>query len=217
LWTRFYIFGWVSKDEKIAKEPIGNYELLDVQGSYSYFDYLKWQFKERVELIKGKVFKMSPAPSTNHQVISLNLTSQMLQYFENSSCSMFYAPFDVRLPIPNSKIPNTVVQPDFCVVCDQTKLDKRGCNGVPDLIVEILSENNSKHDLKIKFELYQEVQLPEYWIIDPTNKVVTTYSITNGGFVASKPVAADEDYVESNVFPNLKIQHSSLFKNLLLD
>jgi hypothetical protein len=47
----------VSKDEKIAKEPIGNYELLDVQGSYSYFDYLKWQFKERVELIKGKVFK----------------------------------------------------------------------------------------------------------------------------------------------------------------
>jgi hypothetical protein len=43
---------------------------LDLDKSYSYADYLKWKFEERIELIKGKIFKMSPVLSTNHQLIS---------------------------------------------------------------------------------------------------------------------------------------------------
>ena len=53
---------------------ITKFSQLDLKGTYSYADYLLWQFSERVELIKGKIFKMSPAPSSSHQDISLNLT-----------------------------------------------------------------------------------------------------------------------------------------------
>ena len=52
---------------------ITDIDQLDLEGSYTYADYLLWQFRERVELIKGKIFKMSPAPSRNHQSIYWSL------------------------------------------------------------------------------------------------------------------------------------------------
>jgi len=52
---------------------------LDLNASYTYADYLKWQFEEMVALIKGKIFQMSPSPSRHHQDISINLTT----YFRN--------------------------------------------------------------------------------------------------------------------------------------
>jgi len=70
---------------------------LDLDKTYSYADYLTWQFQEKLELIKGKIFKLSPAPSTNHQRISRKLTGIMLSAFKNHSCELFVAPFDVRL------------------------------------------------------------------------------------------------------------------------
>ncbi len=55
-----------------ALEPapvITSLDQLDPAGVYSYADYLLWQFQERVELLKGKLFPMA-APSTYHQDIS---------------------------------------------------------------------------------------------------------------------------------------------------
>ena len=79
---------------------------------YTYADYLKFEFEEMVELIRGKLFKMSPAPSSNHQKISGNLHGELYQKFKKSACELFSAPFDVILPIENKKRnqSNTVVQ-----------------------------------------------------------------------------------------------------------
>jgi Uma2 family endonuclease len=56
-----------------------------------------WRFEERLELIKGKIFKMSPAPSTKHQRIAGQLHGKLFPYFEKHPCQLFIAPFDVRL------------------------------------------------------------------------------------------------------------------------
>ncbi|WP_396179082.1 Uma2 family endonuclease [Flavobacterium sp.] len=77
-------------------------------------------------------------------------------YFRNHSCSVYVAPFYVRLPIPSAVKSTTVAQPDLCFICDEYKLDDRGCNGAADLIVEILSPNNSKHDVDTKFKLWEK-------------------------------------------------------------
>ena len=114
---------------------------LNLNNFYSYADYLTWRFAERVELIKGKIFKMSPAPSLLHQQVSTALMVQIGRYMTNNPCQVFHAPFDVRLPIKSTsdeKI-DTVLQPDITVVCDESKLDAKGCNGAPDLVVEIIS------------------------------------------------------------------------------
>ena len=185
---------------------------LDLNGSYTYADYLKWKFKERVELLKGKIFRMSPAPSSSHQQISLKVTRKLDKYFINTHCSLFVAPFDVRLVKTKSddvKV-ETVVQPDLCVICDQNKLDEKGCNGAPDLIVEILSPGNSKKEMGIKFDLYEENGVKEYWIVEPAEKSIFIYILQNEKFIGLKPLIED-DKMKSPLFPALDFDLREIF------
>ncbi len=197
-----------------SEEPITDYAKLDLNGVYSYADYLRWQFKERVELIKGKVFKMSPAPNTNHQVILADLSREFLGAFQNHGCKVFFAPFDVRLPIAKPGKDYTVVQPDLCVIRDVSKLDRLGCNGAPDLVVEILSPGNSAHEMRTKFNLYEEAGIKEYWIIEPDKKVVLVYFLSEAGYIGSRPFV-DDQVIVSPLFPELKIIANDLFKNMI--
>ena len=133
---------------------ITNINQLDLNKKYSYADYLSWMFKEKLELIKGKIFQMSPAPSRYHQQVSMELAGIMWTAFKNLKCNLYAAPFDVRLlDKKKSKQDNhifTVVQPDLCVICDENKLDDKGCIGAPDLIIEIQSPGNTKKEMKEK-------------------------------------------------------------------
>jgi Uma2 family endonuclease len=124
---------------------------LDINSTYTYADYLTWQLEETLELIKGKIMLMSPAPNLAHQSISWQLGGFSFQYFKNKPYRAFAAPFDVRLydrrksACANTNIYN-VVQPDLCVICDPDKLDTQGCLGAPDWIIEILS--NRQHQAR---------------------------------------------------------------------
>ncbi|GIM60595.1 Uma2 family endonuclease [Capnocytophaga canis] len=189
-----------------------NINQLDVEnGVYTYADYLLWKFEERVELLKGKIFKMSPAPSLKHQKISMNLSGLLWQFLRGKKCQLFSAPFDVRLPKKEEKGDNihTVVQPDLCVICDESKLDERGCIGAPDLIIEILSPGNSKKEMKNKFELYQESGVEEYWIVNPTDENILVNVLEDGKYRILKPVV--DEYITSVKFPELKIHTSDIF------
>ena len=183
---------------------------LDLTKTYNYSDYLLWQFSERVELIKGFINKMSPAPNLSHQKISINLSSALYGFLKKSPCSVFAAPFDVRLPIKSANKDTTVVQPDLCIICDESKLDKRGCNGAPDLMVEIVSQSNSKHDVKTKFELYQEAGVLEYWIIEPYDKILFVYTLIDGKYIGLQP-QTEGDIIKSPLFPDIQITLDDVF------
>lgn len=183
---------------------------LDLNGSYSYGDYLKWKFQERVEIIKGKIMAMSPAPNRLHQRISMKLTKAFLDVFDSHQCELYVAPFDVRFPDNNGKI-KTVVQPDLCVICDPNKLDEKGCIGAPDLIVEILSPGNSKREMKDKYELYQEQGVSEYWIVRPEEQHIQIYVLENGRYIGVQPVV-EGDVVTSIKFPALSFDTSGLYE-----
>jgi len=192
---------------------ITNINQLDpLYGVYSYADYLLWKFKERVELFKGKLFKMS-APSAIHQEISMRLVGELYQFFKGKDCKVFHAPFDVRLLKESQEDKNiyTVVQPDICVVCDPEKIDKRGCEGAPDLVIEILSPGNSKKEMKYKYALYEEAKVPEYWIIDPDHQNVLVYVLEDGKYL--NPMNIVEGNITSQKFPTLKIHTDDIFSN----
>jgi len=146
----------------------------DSSFTYTYADYLQWKFEERLELFRGKIFRLS-APNTKHQEISRNIVVPIALFLKKKTCKVFAAPFDVRLPVKNKKKDDevtTVVQPDICVICDETKLDSRGCCGAPDLVVEILSPGNSKKEIRLKQELYEEAGVKEYWIVYPEEQSI---------------------------------------------
>ncbi|MDO5607469.1 MAG: Uma2 family endonuclease [Capnocytophaga sp.] len=185
---------------------------LDLNSSYTYADYLLWKFQERVELIKGKIFRL-PTPLTKHQEVSFNMGLVLGVYFENKPCRVFSAPFDVRLTTKDKKNNEvtTVIQPDLCVICDTGKLDKKGCVGAPDLVVEVLSPGNSKKELKIKYGLYEENGVKEYWIIDPSREDLQVFSLENGKF-SFKGTFFDDDEINSSLFPELKIDLKRVFR-----
>ncbi len=190
---------------------------LDLNKRYTYADYLTWQFDDVVELIKGKVFKMSPAPSRLHQEVSSNLLRIVLPFFSGNPCKVYHPPFDVRLPLPPSKQKSnkidTVVQPDICVVCDIDKLDDQGCNGAPDWIIEILSPGTSKKDLTEKYDIYQNAGVHEYWIVHPNDQTVIPYRLDADGqyqLLRNTPFAKEES-IPVGVFPDLVVALEEVF------
>ena len=188
---------------------------LDLNQVYTYADYFKWQFEERVELIKGKIFKMSPAPNFDHQVLAGEVYGTLRDFLRKKTCKVFIAPFDVRLPrksIEDSAI-YTVLQPDVCVVCDPAKFDKKGCIGAPDIVVEVLSPGNNEKEMKNKFDIYEESGVKEYWIVSPQDKTFLVNILTDGHYVTSRPMVSG-DVVTTTVLPGFAMDLKELFDTI---
>ncbi len=160
-----------------------NAEEPDLAGYYNYADYLQWTFEGMVELINGKIFKMAPAPSSGHQVILMELSGICWQHLKGNKCKTFVAPFDVRLSkFKEDKLIDSVVQPDLCIICDPTKIDEKGCNGAPDMVIEILSPFSEERDTKLKYKLYEENGVMEYWIVNPHEASVKVYDLVENKY-----------------------------------
>lgn len=155
---------------------------------------------------------MSPAPNRSHQNISLNLTVILYDALKNDHCKLYAAPFDVRLVKTRTNDDKliTVNQPDLCVVCDDAKPDDRGCNGAPDPVIEILFPGNSKKELSIKFDLYEENGVKEYWIAEPIGKTIFIYTSDNNKYRGLKSVTQD-DVMKSPLFPHLNFSINDVF------
>ncbi len=188
---------------------------LDLTKRYSYADYLTWLDDTRRELIDGVVRLLFPAPKRIHQDISGNLESLIRTFLKGKKCKIYYAPFDVRLPKNGEKdgrLIYTVVQPDICVVCDLTKLDDYGCLGAPDLIIEIVSPSNTKHDVETKFQLYQRHGVREYWTVFPHDKMVNVFLLNESGKYQLVGVYAEDSKVPVNIFNGeLEIDLAEIF------
>jgi|JI10StandDraft_1071094.scaffolds.fasta_scaffold08341_8 Uma2 family endonuclease len=191
-----------------AEEP-------DLSLSYTYADYLKWDLPEMVELIRGKIYKMSPAPTSRHQRISTALMVSIGSFLKKKKCRLFAAPFDVRLPRKSKANEDiiTVVQPDICVICDPTKIDIRGCLGAPDWVIEILSKHTSAKDLNEKFEVYEEAGVKEYWVVHPSEQTVLVYTLNDAGKYEGvlKPYVRT-DKVQPKTLPGLTIDLTEVFE-----
>ena len=186
---------------------------LDPGKSYTYADYLQWKFEERLELIKGKIFKMPPAPSMRHQRVSGHLFREFSWWLKNKSCHVFAAPFDVRLSKKGTKDEQiqTVVQPDLCVICDDAKLDDRGCIGSPDIIIEILSPGNTKKEMRYKFRLYEENKVAEYWVVFAAEELIQIYRLNEQHkYVADDPYVPGDE-ISSPLLPGFILKVEEVF------
>lgn len=188
---------------------------LDLNGKYSYADYLSWKIEEALEIIKGRIMLMS-APNRKHQDISREINGAFYNFFKKHQCKFYTAPFDVRLldrqkSAKANKDVFSVVQPDVCVVCDENKLDEKGCLGAPDLVVEILSPGNSAKEMRIKKQLYEENEIREYWIFDPEHETVHQFHLTDAGVYSPANIYINEDTLNCVIFPDLKMSLEEVF------
>lgn len=179
----------------------------DHQKHFTYGDYRKWSNDERWELIEGIAYHMTPAPSTVHQDIVGEIFAQLHAALKNKQCRPYVAPFDVRLPEGDESddLIETVVQPDVLVVCDKAKIDKRGCRGAPDFVVEVISPYTSVKDQVTKTALYERHKVREYWTVHPIDRLLTIRILGDNGSYPKSRIMELKDNVEIETLQGLKI------------
>ncbi len=133
------------------------------------------------ELIDNIIY-MSPSPIYRHQSVLQSIFRKLCaEITDKQKGEVIIAPFDVYL----DEVGNAV-QPDIVVILTGTKgLDKEGhFHGVPDLLIEILSQGNKSHDLIKKKALYERFGVKEYWAVDPETRLAQGFQLKNGKYTS---------------------------------
>lgn len=142
------------------------------------------------ELIEGKICLMSPRPCVDHNYIVTNISRIFATYLLGKTCRAFSDGVDVYLDEKNHYVP------DVMIVCDRSKIRRRGIYGAPDLVVEVLSPSTMMHDRGPKMRHYAEAGVKEYWIVSPEMKSVEVYYNQDGRF---EIVATYVDYLQEDI------------------
>jgi Uma2 family endonuclease len=178
------------------------------QAPYTYADYLEWDESERCEIIDGEPIMMA-APDFDHQAILGELFYQLRRFLGGKPCKVIPAPYAVRLNPAEDSSDNTVLEPDIMVICDPSKITRRGCNGAPDLVIEIISPSTARKDKVVKLNKYQNAGVREYWIVEPDTKTVLICVLDNGRYIFSS--YDDTGKAPVSVLPPCEIDLGAVF------
>ena len=182
---------------------------------YTYADYLTWPDDARYELIDGEAFLMAPAPLIEHQEVAGDVYHQLRNQLDGKACRPYIAPVDVRLPRKDEADAaiDTVVQPDVLVVCDPSKIDRRGVRGAPDWLLEVLSPSTAAHDQIAKRRTYERAGVREYWLVHPGDRTLTVYVLDNGQY-GRPDIYELKDETPIGVLPGVSIAWDALIERL---
>lgn len=138
----------------------------------------------RYEVIQGEVL-VTPAPSTRHQHVALNLMRILDEYVRREDLGLMF--WDVDLLFSSGEF----LRPDMLHVParDLEKVTSRGVETRPDLVVEVVSPSSALVDRVKKARRYAELEVPEYWLVDPEAEMIEVYGPAGG----AKPVARWSD------------------------
>jgi Uma2 family endonuclease len=151
----------------------------------------------RHEIIDGDHF-VNPAPNPGHQYVSRHLQLQLMTEIELKGLGVVVnAPVDLQLS------QHDIVQPDLVYVSRARKaiLTPAKVDGVPDLVIEILSPSNTKYDTETKRRLYEQFGIPEYWIVNPDNRTLLQLVLEGGVY---RELLCQAEVVMA-VKPNVKV------------
>ncbi len=160
------------------------------QNSFTYEDYKHFPDELRCEIIDGRIYDMTPAPTVKHQDIAGKIYHRIMNHLEadNHHCRVFIAATDVILA------DDKVVQPDVFIVCDKTKIQPHAIIGTPDVIFEVLSPSTSKKDRTKKMKLYRKFGVSEYFLVDPDIEIIEKHAFSEGRIIAGDAYEGEETF-----------------------
>lgn len=179
---------------------------------YTFADYLEWENAAHTELIDGAPVMIAP-PLRIHQEISGELFRQLANYLDGKKCKVYHPPFGVRLFAQKGDKPKDIydmVEPDITIVCDPDKLDKYGCRGAPDMVIEVLSPSTRRHDRLVKLNMYQRAGVREYWIVNPEECTVQVL-LLKGEYLVHHEEYGQSDLAKVNILDNCQIDLNKVF------
>lgn len=162
---------------------------------------------KRYELIEGELF-VCPSLSTRHQTVAAGLLFVLMGALEKPGLAqIFQARTDLVLEH------TTAVQPDLIVIGASkfSIITERAIEGVPDAVGEILSPWSLDRDQYIKRKLYERLSIPEYWVVDPEEGLMTIYRLDEGTY-GTRATYDRSSTLESPDFPTLHVPLLDVFR-----
>lgn len=148
---------------------------MDGNLAYDYIPEEPWE-----ELIDGKVVAMSPRPLYNHNRVAFRIAHLFENHLAGRKCTVISDGTDLYLSDDEQYIP------DVMIVCDRSKIKRKGVYGAPDLVVEVLSPSTAKNDRGHKKDIYEKFGAKEYWLVEPVNRSIEQYFLVDGKFVINE-------------------------------
>jgi Uma2 family endonuclease len=186
------------------------------KASYEEYMALVESSDQRYELIDGEIYLLA-SPKVNHQMVVNEISGHFYNFFRGKKCRPLTAPLDVRLYGFATKFeedPN-VVQPDVVVICDLDKINADNkYEGVPTLVVEVLSPSTKGKDMVLKLNLYMKSGVAEYWVVDLEQKNLTQYAFSPERDLTKVTALREGDTISSTAFPGLEIPIAQIFTGI---
>lgn len=163
----------------------------------------------KAEYIDGEVIVHSPV-SNKHSRIATFLTTILQLYIDQHLLGTIWGEnFQVR-PRPGlRRIPDLI----FISVDNQVIVTNSEVDGVPDLVVEIVSPDSLERDWRVKYLEYEKAGIREYWVIDPIYEKMNIYCLSEQGKYEAQKI--ENKILQSKVLPGFWIKPEWLWQEPL--
>ncbi len=163
--------------------------------------------EERYEIIDGIRYDFQASPTLEHQLVVTQLCNELHSTCQSTG-TLIVAPMDVHLD------ENNIVQPDLIYVANENRsILRTRIEGVPDLLVEILSKSTGTHDKVRKKALYERFGVREYWIVDIYHRTIDQFALQDGKYVLEQTYGSAGILLSAR-FPCVTVQLGKLFQIL---
>jgi Uma2 family endonuclease len=177
----------------------------------TYDDYVRLTPPDsgNYELHNGKIIYIA-SPTPSHQRVAGRIFRRMADYVDNfQKGEVFIAPLDTKFDEINT------FQPDVLFISTARKniVSKKKIDGVPDLVVEILSEGNNLKEMSYKKYVYESYGVKEYWVVNLQKRTVSQLVNHDGEFVPAGIWKEGESF-ESVVLPGLRMEVAAMLEGI---
>ena len=185
-------------------------ELLIEEEKYTVEDFRKMENLDEnhyYELIEGEIVQKSSLRFEHQRALRKFVVKLDRHVTDRKLGEIFFAPTEVYLDI------NNYFQPDLLFISEANKnilTDEGIVEGVPDLVIEILSPSTGKNDRGKKMQAYEFHGVQEYWIVDLTNLIIEVYVLENKRFILHS-YCLEKEKVVSKLFKELNLSGEEIF------
>jgi Uma2 family endonuclease len=181
------------------------------QGKWTYADWSRLPDDgTRYEVIDGELY-MTPPPAISHQMSLTNLLDALRAFVRERNLGIVL-PSPIGVHLPTQPVP---VEPDIVYVSAAHKsiMGKEYIEGVPDLVIEVLSPSNWIYDRKEKYQVYQTARVPEYWIVDYRAKTIEVFVLEQGAYALLDKWGVGDD-AASRVLDGFQVSVADIFRDI---
>lgn len=159
--------------------------------------------EEKVELINGQIITMSPQKSFHAAAIT-----RTNRVFNKQLDQVL-----IRLQLPIILNDFSQPEPDIAIVkYDALDYDERHPHAEEVYLIIEIADTTLKTDLEVKRQLYASANIPDYWVLDLTQRQLYIHRDANGEDYQTTMILTEEEIITPVNFPDIKIKVSDMLR-----